>query len=556
MELFRYIMKYVRHIRTRLLIGGLLLIVSMALSIMNPLIIGKYIDMPSAGADVHHIIAFVLLLTASWGIGTIISYVSSINSTHMQIRLMYSINFHLLQHVERFPYATLEQTDTVYLNNRIHNDSSVLASFFLDSFLGAIVQAGTCLISMGIIFSTAPFIGLFTVLLLPVYMMTYVYFKSRIEKCSEDLIETRDVFFGEMQKQLRHVRTIKLNSWYERLFSSLIKRFDPVYNAAIHSAHINSRYSFFAQMIQIVANVTIFLFCGIAVCQGAMELGSLIIINALFATLFSAFSSLMNFGKAYANASAAFNRVNELELTKEEDVGELAPNRISEIQIRDLTFSYPSDDRIVLNHISLKFTAGTIYQIKGENGCGKSTLLCLLLGLYESTGKIYFDKTPIDLLDMFLLRQKNISIVEQEPPLIFGNIFENITDGCMDDFELSQRMQQPDLKAFVGGSSLLTDRRLFDGASSLSGGEKQKVAILRALLKDPQVLILDEPTSALDLRSCEQLKKILKRLKQDRIIILVDHQSVFSDIVDVSYNLHMGTISPTAGGPAYLCHVR
>ena len=429
MELLKYISKYIRYIGRRLFLGILLLIISTGLSILNPILIGEYVDTLSSGSEIGYTIKSVMILIALWLIGIIVAYASSINATHMNIRLMYSINFHLLQHAERLPYAVLAKMDTVYLNNRIHNDSTVLASFFLDSFLGTIVKAITCLIIVGVIFFTAPFVGILILLLLPLYLLIYLRFKGRIEEYSKDMMESRDVFSGEMQRQLRHIHTIKLNSWYEKLYTSLIREFNPVYRAIIKNAQVNSLYSSFAQIIQIIANIIIFLSCGIAVSNGSMKLGSLITINSLFSILFSSFSYLMDFGKSYARASAAFSRVQDLEMEQEEENGESLPDGIHEIKIEDLTFHYPEDNRLILDHVSLEFVVGKIYQIRGENGCGKSTLIDILLGLYKTQGKVSFNGVPIESLNMFSIRQNIISIVEQEPLLVFTTVSENIGGG-------------------------------------------------------------------------------------------------------------------------------
>lgn len=543
MELLKYIRRYLYHIHVRLFMGIISLIISMALSIVNPILIGKYIDMLSEDTEINQILSFVSLLAILWSIGIILSYLNSINSTHMSNQLMYNINFHLLQHAERISYAILAETDTVYLTNRIHSDSAAITSFFLSSFLDTIAKTITCIVVLGIILYIAPFVGFLIMSLLPVYVLIYTCFKNVIEKSSKEMMESRDTFFAEMQKQLRHVRTIKLNSWYERLYATLTKQFNLVYHAAIKNTKITSLYSSFTQATQIAANLIIFFICGIAVSNGSMNLGSLIIINSLFSMLFSSFAFLMNFGKSYSTARAAYGRIKELEMIAEEKNGELVPETINAIQVKDLTFQYPEDQKNIIDQISLEFVAGKIYQIKGENGCGKSTLLNLLLGLYETHGEVCYNGIPISQLNMFTVRQKMISIVEQEPPLVFGSVSENIIDGGMDQHYLTKRIHSSDLNFLSGNIDLISNRSLIDGASSLSGGEKQKVAILRALLKESNVLILDEPTSALDSQSCNQLKEILRGLKQNRIIILIDHQSVFSEIVDVIYHLQLGKVS-------------
>lgn len=542
MELLKYIMKYIDQIKVRLLVGITVLGISMVISIIHPILMGKYIDSLSADGNSHYIIISVFLLVALWLVGAVISYLNALNSAHMSIRLTSVIRFHLLRHVERLPYATLAQTDTAYLNNRIYNDSSVLANFFLDSFLGAIAKTITCFIILGVIFFSTPTIGLLIIFLLPTHMAIYTYFSKKIKKRSEKAMESRDAFFGEMHKQLCHIRTIKLNVWYDRLYASLIRQFIPVYHTTIKSTQINALYSVFTQIAQIAANLAILLICGLAVGDGSMKLGSLITISSLFASLFSSFTSLMDFGRSYANACAAFGRVKELELAEEEQSGDIVPDKITEIEIKNLTFRYPKDTRTLIACTSIKFVSGKIYQIKGENGCGKSTFLNILLGLYKADGEIYFNGVPINMLNILSLRQKMISVVEQEPPLIFESILENMIDDDIDMRELMERIYGADLGLFVGTMDLMTNR-ILSRSDGLSGGEKQKVAIVRALLKNSEVLIFDEPTSALDAHSCNQLKKILHKLKEDRIIILVDHQSTFSDVVDEHYCFCLGKLS-------------
>lgn len=252
----------------------------------------------------------------------------------------------------------------------------------------------------------------------------------------------------------------------------------------------------------------------------------------------------MNFGKSYANAKAAFSRVKELEIVEEEKNGQLIPDKITKIQIKNLMFQYPNDTRELINRVSISFMSGKIYQIKGENGCGKSTFLNLLTGLYETNGEICFNGISINLLDMLSIRRKKLSIVEQEPPLIFGSVSENIVDKETDKDALYKIIHEMQLDSFIGNLNILSNRSLIDGSRSLSGGEKQKAAIVKALLRDSDILILDEPTSALDTQSCNQLKEILNRYKENRIIILVDHQPIFSDIVDESYIFCLGKILP------------
>lgn len=209
-------------------------------------------------------------------------------------------------------------------------------------------------------------------------------------------------------------------------------------------------------------------------------------------------------------------------------------NKIQKIQINNLFFSY--GEKRVFNGQSFLFEKGKIYLIMGENGCGKTTLLNIIMGLYNGkfTSNILFDGKKMDELDIKHYRKNVLGVSEQTPYLISDTILTNITlehqEECykkrafflMEYFGLNKRFENLEADKFL----------VEDVGNNLSGGERQKIAIIRALIKDASILILDEPSSALDVESTISLCKILNSIKKDKIIIIVAHDKNFSCISD------------------------
>lgn len=199
----------------------------------------------------------------------------------------------------------------------------------------------------------------------------------------------------------------------------------------------------------------------------------------------------------------------------------------------------------MLRSTNLSFQKGSSYAVVGDNGTGKSTLINLLIGLYadERKGLIYYDETSLNKLDMRLIRKNVIGISEQEPILINDSIKYNLHLGIefdekADGEQLQRYMELLNMSDFInnlpdGYNTVINER-----STNISGGEKQKLSILRVLMKNPYVMVFDEPTSALDERSSRRFMEYLDSIKFDKIIILVTHNKLVMGYVDYVYCLN------------------
>ena len=219
------------------------------------------------------------------------------------------------------------------------------------------------------------------------------------------------------------------------------------------------------------------------------------------------------------------------------------------LKLNNLTKKYEKNKSIkVLNNINFKFEAGKVYSIVGPSGSGKSTLLNLLSLIdIPSSGYIEFNKEKIDInssIENDYIRSKNIGIIYQDKNLLSDfTALENvllpnllISNNKSKSIELAKKL----IKKFNLSS------RLNHYPTELSGGENQRIAIARALINEPNIILADEPTGSLDFENAKQIFKILFNLKdKNRIIIFATHNRYFANMADCKIKMISGKMTIT-----------
>ncbi len=219
------------------------------------------------------------------------------------------------------------------------------------------------------------------------------------------------------------------------------------------------------------------------------------------------------------------------------------------VEFRDVIFGYPGQETPSLNNLSFVINPGERVGIIGAVGSGKTTIERLLLNLYEpTTGTVQIDGTDVRQIDPGDLR-RNVGAVQQSPQLFYGSVRDNITMGheMAPDRSVLKAAELSGVLEFLRDSSAGLDTQVGERGEALSGGQRQAVAIARALLYDPPILILDEPTASMDPASENRLRKRLDVLCKDRTTILITHKGAMLTMVDKLILLDRGRI--VAYGP-------
>ena len=271
------------------------------------------------------------------------------------------------------------------------------------------------------------------------------------------------------------------------------------------------------------------------VVSGAMTLGSLVMINAYVLQLFMPLNFL---GMVYREVRRALTDIeNMLSLLKKSSAVEDLPEAKSlqvgpgRIEFRNLNFAY-HPERPILKDVSFTVEPGQKVAIVGASGSGKSTLARLLFRFYDlESGDILIDGQPIDQVTQLSLRQ-SIGVVPQDTVLFNDSIRHNVAYGRPDasDTEVEDVIQMAHLQGFVDSLPNGLETQVGERGLKVSGGEKQRIAIARVMLKRPPILLFDEATSALDSASEQAIVSALNELAADHTSLVIAHR--LSTIVD------------------------
>lgn len=225
------------------------------------------------------------------------------------------------------------------------------------------------------------------------------------------------------------------------------------------------------------------------------------------------------------------------------------PRLTGGIEFKQVSFSYPNDEREVLRGVSFKIQPGERVAILGRNGSGKTTLEKLIAGLYQaSSGSVLMDDIDIRQLDPAELR-RNIGYVSQDVNLFYGSLRDNITLGVPEasDEQLLEAVRLAGLGEFINTHPAGLAMPVGERGELLSGGQRQSVTLARALLRDPSILLFDEPTGAMDHSSEEDFKRAMKGYASNRTLVVITHRTSLLELVERIIVIDAGKI--VADGP-------
>jgi ATP-binding cassette subfamily B protein len=445
-------------------------------------------------------------------------------------RLILGYYKHLLKLPQRF-FDTMRVGEII---SRI-NDAVKIRIFINDVVISLVVNVFIVVFSFALMFIYSWKLALILLISIPLYILIYFITNKLNKKRERKLMEYNAELESQLVESLNSVKTVKQFGIEDfaniKTENKFIRLLDSVYKSSINSFFSTNSSEFVSRIFTII----ILWIGSYFVIDNMITPGELLSFYALIGYLTAPVSSLIGMNKTIQNALIAADRLFEimdLERENNENKIELQTDTIGDIRFENVSFSYGT--RVdVFDNFNLHVKKGEVTAIVGESGSGKTTLASLLQKLYPlKSGKILIGETNIDYIENQSIR-KIVSSVPQQLNLFAGNVIENIALG---EFN-------PDLQRIIGICSMLGmtsfieklpagfNTYLGENGASVSGGEKQRLAIARALYKNPEILILDEATSSLDSESETFVKQALGRLRTEgKTIIIIAHR--LSTVVD------------------------
>lgn len=305
--------------------------------------------------------------------------------------------------------------------------------------------------------------------------------------------------------------------------------------------------------VQQLVNVSMIVLGVYLISHNELSMGGLIACYLLSSRAMAPIGQVAGLLIQYHNASTALESLDQMmQREVERPEGSAFISRGSfrgEIEFRDVSFAYPGQQTESLRAVSLRIRPGERVGILGRIGSGKTTLEKLILGLYRPTaGSVLIDGIDQRQLDPAELR-RHIGYVQQDITLFYGTLRENITIAAphADDADVIRAAETAGILDFVNSHPRGFDMLIGERGESLSGGQRQGVAIARAVIKDPPILLLDEPTASMDNSSEEAIKRRLTEFARNKTLLIVTHRTSLLDLVDRVIVLDGGRI--VADGP-------
>lgn len=300
-------------------------------------------------------------------------------------------------------------------------------------------------------------------------------------------------------------------------------------------ANISVSFSVFTTQLVSVAIIIIGVY---QISKGELSVGGLIACNILSSRAMTPLSAVAGLLSRFQQSRMALNALNMLmdipsERPDEKDTfhhGEISPS----VSMEKVSFCYPGTDKAVLNNVSITIRPGEKVGIIGRTGAGKSTFGKLAVGLYQPLeGVVKLGDIDLRQMDVANLRRK-VGYVSQDPVLFYGTLKDNIAFGLpeADDLSIKHAADIAGVDEFVRDHPSGYGMNVGERGTSLSGGQRQAVSIARALLPDPEVLIMDEPSSNMDNQSEHHLKTKLAPYLKDKTAIFITHRHSLLDLAD------------------------
>ncbi|MCG2838980.1 type I secretion system permease/ATPase [Photobacterium sp. WH77] len=324
-------------------------------------------------------------------------------------------------------------------------------------------------------------------------------------------------------------------------------------NWSIKSRRLTDSVQNTAGFCQQFVTVGMIVFGVYQIAAGELTMGGLIAVSMLSSRAVGPLVQLALLSTRYHQAKSAKTIVEQLmALPVEQEADKRFLHRASlqgRIQFSQVSFQYPGQQRMAIKDLDLTIEPGEKVAVIGRVGAGKTTIERLIMGLYKpSAGSISLDNTDIGQLHPTDIR-RNIGSVPQDLMLFYGSVRDNIALGRsqVSDDAILRAADRAGVTAFTRQDEAGLDRQVGEGGQALSGGQKQAIAIARALLTEPKVLVMDEPSSSMDNKAEQALKQVLNRLDNDETLILFTHKTSMLDVVDRILVLEQGQL--VADGP-------
>ena len=543
----KLILKYLKNYKKMFLLNVLSVFGFALVELGIPTIVARMIDKGVAGGDTGYIVRMggIIVLISIIGVcGTImLGYCCAYLST----AITRDIRNDMFKKAQEFSHSEYNSFGVSSLITRTNNDAFQIQMFMNILFRTALMTPVMIIVSFVLVLRTSFNLSLIILATVPVIILGVILvarFSKPISENQQLSLELINRISKENLSGIRVIRAFNNDSYEKKRFNSANNQYMKYSKQIFKLMSITQPVFFFLMNI---AGMAIFWVASLMIDQGQLEIGKLVaFMDYLFHAMFSVMLFCLVF-MMYPRAEVSARRINKILKTDisvhSPDNGKLLDGEVESLSFDHVTFVYPDGEEAVLKDISFEVKKGETVAFIGSTGSGKSTLINLVPRAYDvSGGIININGINIKEYDLESLRDA-IGFIPQKAMLFRGTIADNIRLGrpgaSMEDvIHAAKTAQAYEFIQEKGGF----EEKITENATNVSGGQKQRLSIARALAKKPRIYIFDDSFSALDFKTDARLRAALKKETSDAVVMIVAQR--ISSIMDADriVVLHEGSV--------------
>ncbi len=545
---------YLRPQLPTLLLTLLLSLLIATLAAAQPLLTRLAIDAGLIGRHYDQLLAACLGMLALALAGMILGGVHRALYVRASGRVLFALRGATYRRLLQVSPRRLAEHAVGDLVTRLDGDVAEVQRFGTDSAAAFVSSALTLCLVGAVMLQLSWRMTLVMAALLPLQLIVRHYARARIERSTRAVREQASRVSGFLIETLGNARTVQAAAAEAAETERLGKLGDGYLSRVVRAQMVAYATGSATGLLGHIATAATFLLGGWYVLHGALSLGTLIAFVAYLGRIAASAASLSGLYTGYQRARVSLERVRQLQalpvVTEADATASLGPEARGALRFEDLTIRLPRDGRVLLDGVSAEIPAGTKLLLRGASGAGKTTIADLLRRFVDAdSGRILLDGIPLGQIQLQELRRR-IVVVEHSPVLFRGTILDNLRYGhpTVNESAVLQAAILARVDEFVQDlpDGYLT--QVGEGGASLSTGQRQRIALARASLADPLVVILDEALSGLDHDNAVAVQRALDNSFPQRTRIVITHRDTTIENVDLCWVLDAGALRSEPAG--------
>ncbi len=502
-----------------------------------------------AGADRYAILRFAAVMVLAVAVmDALCTYTEKYFTTSVGQWVMHDLRRTLYSHIQRMSLSFHDQSQTGDLISRVTSDIDAVQSFIATSLLGALIDCITLVGMVGVMFWVNWQFTLIALAVVPVLFLVVFRYTRQIKKASRAVRKKESEIISVVQEVLTSIRIVKAFAREDYEQRRLEEQSLEGVEIALHARGLKARLSPLVDIITAAGTAAVLFYGGRMTLQGTLDAGSLVLFIWYLGKMYKPMQDLSKMPDAFSKASVGYERIREVLETQRDVVDMPKAKRVGRLKGRiefdNVTFSY-GDNVPALNHVSFTIEAGQTAALVGPTGAGKSTIINLIPRFYDpSEGTVKIDGEDVRRFQQKSLRE-HISFVLQDTLLFHAPIWQNIAYGKPEATraEILRAADLANATEFIDKMPEKFDSMVGERGLTLSQGQRQRIAIARAIIRNTPILIMDEPTSGLDALSERLVVDAMERLMEGRTCVIVAHRLSTIRKANVIFVVKDGTIA-------------